>query len=349
LKIDAILKEMAGRAGAMIEAVAKALLKGHRFLVTSHRNPDGDAIGSMFAMACLLEDNDREAVLFHADPVPGPYRFLPGTDRLILDPSEVSGDFDGVVVLDVGERERIAEILPPSAEEGPFIVIDHHMKHHGDLGDVVWRQPASAVGEMLVELVRHLHWRVSEGFAECAYTAILSDTGSFRYSSTTAEALEAASWLVSKGVQPWKVASHVYETWPLSRLLLLGDVLSTLSIHCDGRLASMVVSQDALARRGATVDMTEGFVNHGRMVAGVEASVLLRERAPDLYRLSFRSRGRVDVSEVASKLGGGGHRNASGATTSGSLDDVRARLEELFAEALQQAELEDRDSCWSRH
>jgi phosphoesterase RecJ-like protein len=331
----------------MIEAVAEALRQGRRFLVTSHRNPDGDAVASMLAMACLLRDNGRQAVVFHPDPVPGPYAFLVGAADVVHDPAAVTDAFDAVVVLDVGERERIAPVLPERAASGPFVVIDHHLVH-GDLGDRVWRRPASAVGEMIVELARHLGWIVTRPFSECAYTAILADTGSFRYSSTTAEALETAAWLVRQGVQPWKVASHVYETWPAPRLRLLGDVLATLDLRCGGRFASLVISKQGLDERGATVDMTEGFVNYGRMVAGVEVAALLRERGPDLYRVSFRSRGRVDVAAIAAQMGGGGHPNASGATAAGPLEQIRGRIEELVATALEETEADDREKSWSR-
>ena len=330
----------------MINAVAEALRSGSRFLVTSHRNPDGDAVGSMLGAARLLADSGREAVVFHPDPIPGPYRFLAGADAVVGSPEEVTGGFEGVVVLDVGERDRIAEVFPAGAAAAPILVIDHHMTH-GELGDVVWRRPASAVGEMLVELARHLGWPVSVEFAECAYTAILSDTGSFRYSSTTAGCLEAAAWLVERGVQPWKVASHVYEGWPCERLRLLGDVLGTLELSCDGRLASMVVDEAMLAVRGATVDMTEGFVNYGRMVAGVEVAALLRERGAGTFRVSLRSRGRVDVSSIAADIGGGGHPNAAGATAHGLLAEVRGLVQRRVHEALAAIDLEVEDP-WSR-
>lgn len=331
----------------MIDDVARALSSGSRFLVTSHKNPDGDAIGSMLGAARLLRDNGKAVAIFHPDPVPGPYLFLSGADEVESDPDAVEGVFDGVVIVDVGERERIADRLPAGADRATFVVVDHHMSH-GDLGDVVFRRPASAVGEMLVELGRHLGWAISTEFAECAYTAILSDTGSFRYSSTTAEALETAAFLVSKGVQPWKVASHVYETWPFARLRLLGEVLGTLALGCEGQLASMVVTAETLARCGASSDMTEGFVNYGRMVAGVEVAALLRELGPDLYRLSLRSRGRVDVSSVASDFGGGGHPNAAGGTVRGPLAQTLPRLESKVQEALDAADTVLQDDCWSR-
>jgi bifunctional oligoribonuclease and PAP phosphatase NrnA len=251
------------------------------------------------------------------------------------------------VVVDVGERERIPRHLPKVTEDATILVIDHH-KNHGDLGDIVWRRPASSVGEMVVELARHLDWTVSAAFAECAYTAILTDTGSFHYSSTSESCMEAASFLLGKGVQPWKVASNVYESWPANRVQLLGDVLGTLRVAWDGRYASLAVTPEMLAFRGATVDMTEGFVNQGRRIAGVEISALFRELEPGRYRVSFRSRGRVDVATIASLLGGGGHRNASGGTVDGSLDEVREKVSALVKDALDTVDPDDSD-YWSRH
>lgn len=330
----------------MIEEVAKAFTEGRRFVVTCHLSPDGDAVGSMLAAVHLLRANGRDALAFHSELVPGPYRFLAGADAIASDPAAV-GPFDTLVVVDVGERDRIPEVLPPAADTAKVVVIDHH-QHHGDYGDAVWRRKASAVGEMIVELARHLGWVITPELAECAYTAILTDTGSFRYSSTTAACLETAAFLVSLGVQPWKVASNVYESWPSSRLLLLGDVLGTLEVSCEGRFASLVVSRDMLDDRQASIDMTEGFVNEGRRIEGVEVSALFREQSSTCYRLSFRSRGRVDVATIANALGGGGHRNASGAMAQGSLAEIRDRVTRLVAEALDAFDLDDED-CWTRH
>lgn len=330
----------------MIDKAAEVLVNGQTFIVTTHLNPDGDAIGSMLAMVHLLRAQGKQALAFHSDPVPGPYRFLEGVDEITSDVN-TPGPFDVLVVVDVGERERIPEILPTDAEKAKVLVIDHH-KQHGDYGDIVWRRKASAVGEMIVELARHLSWDVTPECAECAFTAILTDTGSFRYSSTTAYSLEAASWLVSLGVQPWKVSSHVYETWPVKRLRLLGDVLGTLEIRCEGKYASLVITQKMLDARDATVDMTEGFVNEGRKIEGVEVSALFREKSSERYRLSFRSRGRIDVSAIAAQMGGGGHRNAAGASAEGKLKEVRDRVTKLVEQALSNVDPND-PNCWSRH
>jgi phosphoesterase RecJ-like protein len=251
------------------------------------------------------------------------------------------------VIVDVGERERIPQILPSGVGSARVLVIDHHMRH-GSYGDVVWRRKASAVGEMLIELARYMGWTISTECAECAYTAILTDTGSFRYSSTTSSCLEVASFLVSLGVQPWKVASHVYESWPSERMQLLGDVLSTLELDCQGQLASLVVTKETIEARNASIDMTEGFVNQGRMIEGVEVSVLIRENGPSRYRLSFRSRGRVDVGDIAHRLGGGGHRNAAGASANGDVVSLKQRVAELVDEALSQLDPDD-GGCWSQH
>lgn len=328
-----------------MEQVAEALRQGQRFLVTCHLNPDGDAIGSMLSLVHLLRDSGREAIPFHCEPVPGPYAFLARSDE-VTDDLELDGDFDALIVVDVGERDRIPADLPEAVDGAQVIVIDHH-QHHGDLGDLVWRRRAAAVGEMIVELARHLGWETSSEFAECAYVAILTDTGSFRYSSTTARSLEAASFLVSLGVQPWRVASNVYESWPARRVHLLGDVLSTLKLSSGGQFASLVVSQQMLRNRGATVDMTEGFVNEGRRIQGVEVSALFRENGSDQYRISFRSRGRINVAQIAADLGGGGHHNAAGASTEGPLETLRDRVSELVEAALD--ELEDDAYHWSHH
>jgi phosphoesterase RecJ-like protein len=346
VRIENIIQEIKAESQVQTVAGTAALLEGaERFLITSHLNPDGDAVGSMLALMHLLRDNGKQVTVYHPDPVPGPYRFLAGADEIVAD-SDMPGEFDLFVVLDVAEPQRVSQKLPPGVKAAKMLVIDHHPPV-GDYGDFVWRWPAAAVGQMVAQLGRHLDWKISPEFAECAYTAVLADTGSFRYSSTSSLCLETASWLVERGAKPWKVASNVYESWPVRRLQLLGDVLGTLSISCEGRLASLVVSQEALAARQASVDMTEGFVNEGRKIEGVEVSALFRELAPDQFRISFRSRGRVDVGTIATHLGGGGHRNASGVTAKGDLSTIRGQVEQLVAAALVPLDPTDQ-SCWTR-
>ena len=183
------------------------------------------------------------------------------------------------------------------------------------------------MGEIVFDLARELGVPVTTALAECVYTAMLTDTGSFRYETTTARVLRIAAECIELGVSPWKVALEVYETFPRSRVELLVEVLSTLQVDIGGRFASLLARPEALARHGLGPDALEDFVNYARAIEGVEVAALFRRREDGAIRVSMRSRGTVDVSLVARNFGGGGHRGAAGCTIENlGLEEARERV-----------------------
>ena len=310
---------------ASLAAVAQALRRGQSFLVTSHPSPDGDAIGCMSATLLVLEELGKQVVAYHPDPVPRRFAFLAGTERFTsnLPP----GDFDVTVVLDCSDGRMFPEDLDRS-RLGRVVVIDHH-KTVGDLGDLVLRDPtAAAVGVLLFRVFGQLGVELNPRVAEALYCSLLSDTGSFRYQNTNPDAMRVAAALLEAGVDPWRVSSSLYEERPYRELDLLARVLQTLVVSADGICASLTVTGQMLADTGCTPDMVDGFINYARGIRGVEVAVLFRP-GPHSVRVSFRSRGKVDVSRIAESFGGGGHHNAAGCTIQGELDEIRA---DLFAE-----------------
>jgi phosphoesterase RecJ-like protein len=304
--------------------------RGRRFLLTCHVRPDGDALGSMLGLASILRALGKEVVMYNSDPVPSYLTFLPGADQVLraLPPDAA---FDATFVTDTASRSLLPAGLPPPDRSGPLVVIDHHAAHDG-FGDVPVREvDAVATGEVVLRLMRDLGVaRVPADAATPLYTAIVTDTGGFRYQGTSAETMRLGAELIEAGAEPWTVAYNVFEGWAPERLRLLGAVLETLRTECEGRVATLLVTREMLGRLGADDDMVEGLVNYARMLRGVEIAALVwewhpRDGAPQV-KLSLRSRGRADVSRVAVALGGGGHRAAAGATLAGDVDRARARV-----------------------
>jgi phosphoesterase RecJ-like protein len=209
---------------------------------------------------------------------------------------------------------------------GRIINIDHHVSN-AFFGDLNLIDPgASSAAEIIYDLIRALPAPFTREVAQNIYTGLLTDTGSFHYSNTSPKAFSVARACLLAGVDPWEVSQKVYDTQPLPRLRLLPRVLDTLELLEDGRVSSVVVTQQMLREAGATVGMTEDFINFPRSVQGVEVALLFREVTSRKYRVSMRSRGAVDVALIAGQFQGGGHPAASGCTVEGSLSDVKNQI-----------------------
>jgi phosphoesterase RecJ-like protein len=248
--------------------------------------------------------------------------------------------FDATLITDTAARTLLPRILPARSVSGPRVVIDHHLAHD-EFGDVIVRDvEACATAVVVLELAKALGLDpLPAAAAEPLYAALVADTGSFRYPGTTAATLRLAAALLDSGVDPWRVARNVFENWPMERMRLLGFAINAIETEFTGRVAIQCIPSAMIERAGASERMVEGMVEYGRMIKGVEISIMLWERRPrsdetdfgqQVSRLSLRSAGRVDVSRIAAALGGGGHRAAAGATLT---CDLREARELVLAEA----------------
>jgi len=329
-----------------MERVVAILREKQRFMVTGHLQPDGDAIGSMLALGEVLRSLGKHVVLYNPDPLPERYLFLPGTEAVVRELPK-GARFDATIVVDCGDEKLLGPTWPGRDVTGTVVVLDHH-RSHKEFGDVVLRTDACAVGEMVFRLAEDLGVPLTSAAAQAIYASMCTDTGGFRYASTTPDALRIAATLLERGAQPWKVSWYLFESWPLVRLQLLTDVLATLEVRDGGRVAMLQVSRALLARRGATSDMIEGFINYARMIDGVEVSGLVWEGDNGTIRTSLRSRGRVPVDAVAARFGGGGHLAAAGCTFEGiGLAAAKERIAEALIQAVAAAPAADED-FWSR-
>ncbi len=306
-------------------AAAEFLRAGARFVISGHRGPDGDSIGSMMALAGMLEGLGKEVVRYCADPIPYSLEFLEGAERLS---ARLPGEPDWcAVLLDASELDRAGRAFANFAQGRPLLVIDHHLGVPPESAAVCYCDPnAPAVGMLVEALAEPLGATLGRAAAEAIYASVITDTGSFHYSNTSPEALRCAARMLEAGVDPWRVSSALYEAEPAARVHLLADVLSSLELSDDGRCGWLLVSRAMLDRHGAGQDLLDGFVNYARRIKGVEVAVLAREIRGGTYKCSMRSRGLVNVAAVAGRFGGGGHRNAAGCQIDGDPASVRSTV-----------------------
>lgn len=314
----------------MIQKIVEQIKNNQRFLVLAHENPDGDAIGSTLGLANALREMGKQVVAFNIDQVPEILRFLPGCEQISAE-LPVDALFDVAFVLDAGDLVRTGIVVANHCKA--LINIDHHP--HSTFGDLCYLDTsASATAVLISRLLDACEHPLSLAVATPLYLGILSDTGSFRYSSANEEAFQVAGRLVGIGVDTWDIASRLYESLAPERMRLLGLVLPTLQISPCGRYASVAMTDDLLRLSGASEEHTDGFVNYPRAIRGVEVALFFRQVADREYKISFRSRGAIDVGGMARALGGGGHHNAAGAQVSGSLEEVRAQVADLLEQFL---------------
>lgn len=313
-----------------LSAICRVLREKERFLIACHENPEGDAIGSELALALALRKMGKTATVLNADPVPANLLFLPGAGTVVF--AEDGSKYDVAVVVDCGSPERTGHVARELLKCPLLVNIDHH-RTNGDLGELSLVDPdAAATGLLIHRVLSAMKFEIGLDVATNLYVAVLTDTGSFHYGSSSPEAFEVAGEMVRRGVDPWAVAEQVYETQSARRLRLLGRVLDSLDVSSDGRVAFITTMCADLREFDCGKDALEGFINYPRSIVGVEVAVSFREEEGGVFRVSFRSKGRVDVSAVAARFGGGGHRNAAGCTVPGTLAYVRKRvLEELAA------------------
>jgi bifunctional oligoribonuclease and PAP phosphatase NrnA len=322
---------------ASITALLDLIRGCSSFAISSHVRPDGDAIGSSLGLMHLLEGMGKQATVVFLDPIPPNFHFLPGVERI----SKHFPAADAVIFLecDSVERSSIDRREFDAAQPMLVINIDHHRSGR-PFADFNWIDPeAAAVGTMVYDLALAAGVVITPSMADCLYSSILTDTGSFNYPSTVASTFAMAERLVQSGTDASRVARAIYFCNPASKVRLLGIALSNLQI--DDAVSWSYVTLEEMERVGASVEDCEGVANHLIGIAGIEAAAFLREMPGHTqFRLSMRSRGTLDVSKIAEHFGGGGHQSASGCTMNGSLPEVVERIVEHLHAACTQLRAE---------
>jgi bifunctional oligoribonuclease and PAP phosphatase NrnA len=303
------------------------------FVVMTHIHPDGDALGSLLGFAEILETLGKRVFCYLEEPVSSLYDFMPDCFKIHTElgdlrkfVEEASGRVAAISV-DCGDCERLGENQKELLGIHPFLAIDHH-KAHKEYGDSRWiDSDCSSTGEMIYELAQVLGADISKNCAINLYVAISTDTGSFRYESTTSRTLKIAADLVERGVRPDQIASHLHENFTFQRLKLMELVLSTLKLYESGQLAFIRVTSDMFDKSGASFQDVEGFIDYPRSLRSVKVAVFIKEMRNFQISVSLRAKGECDVAEIAQSFGGGGHRNAAGFRFSGkSVEEVHSEV-----------------------
>jgi phosphoesterase RecJ-like protein len=317
----------------MLSQVVELIEAKRKFAITSHVRPDGDSLGSSLGLYWLLRALDKEVKVIMRDPVPHAYQQLPGAKQVTVTPAADSS-YNAVFVIECSDITRPGLL---DLEKQFVVNIDHHATT-ALFGSINWiDSTASACGEMIYNLAKALGVRVSKEIAECVYTALITDTGSFHYSNTTERTFKVASELLRTGVKPAKTAEAVFASYPWSRIQLMGAVLSTARRDATGRVALLRHSLEMQHSAEASDEDADGFVNYPLTVTEVEAVAMLKECEPGVYRTSLRSKGDVNVAKVAEKFGGGGHRNAAGCTLRGTWEEAEEKIVALLQDAVERA------------
>jgi phosphoesterase RecJ-like protein len=304
----------------MLKEVLKQIEQRSRFLLTSHARPDGDAIGSALGCCQILRSMGKEAEVVLRDGVPRIYQPLPYADD-VVQTEHVNGDYDAVMIL---ECDSIQRTRLQGLENRFLINIDHHVSGR-PFAHVNWIDPnAVATAEMVYRLAREAGVRISPDIANCLYTAVLTDTGSFMFAGTNEHTFALARELVLAGADPAHCARNVYFGHSTAKMRLLGAALSGL--HREGPLAWISVTQEQMLRCHAKEEDCEGLVNYALSMQGVEVALFFRELPDSRFRVSLRSKGKQDVATVAERFGGGGHQCASGCALDGPLSVATARI-----------------------
>ena len=315
----------------MLSQVVELIEARRDLAITSHVRPDGDGLGSSLGLYWLLRALGKNPEVIMRDPVPHAYRKLPGAEGVRVTPA-VDRPYDAVFVIECSDITRPGLV---DLEKQFVVNIDHHSTT-ALFGDINWiDSTASAVGEMVYNLCKAIGGRVTREIAECVYTALITDTGSFHYSNTSERTFKVASELVRAGVKPAKVSQAVFANYPWSKLELLAEVLSTVKRDPSGRVAWLVQTQEMQERARASDEDGDGFVNYPMGCGDVEACAFFKETTPGVYRVSLRSKCDVNVARIAERFGGGGHRNAAGCTFQGTWEEAERQLVALLVEAVE--------------
>jgi phosphoesterase RecJ-like protein len=300
-------------------------------LLLAHVYPDGDVLGSLLGLGLALLERGYPITMAGPHPVPDVLHFLPGAS-LLRQWSEAKETFDLVLLADCPDPSRTHGLLEGARSPTTRVVnIDHHPDNKR-YGDVNWIDPtASASGEMVYSLLLALTFPITREIATNLFTALHTDTGSFRYSNTTSHTLKVAADLVTHGADPARVAAHLYETRPAGSLKLLGRLLQEVEMSVDGNAAWLALPAGSVPE---TFLETEDLVTYPRSIAGVKVAFLLREVGAGGVKASLRAKGEVDVGRIAARFGGGGHANAAGCMLRGSLEDATRAILQAVSEAI---------------
>jgi phosphoesterase RecJ-like protein len=318
------------------DQIIELVKNAKNILITSHIDPDGDSLGSQLALENWIAGSGGKVRVINQGRIPQRYLFL-DIKRVIEnldDLSNPAGEADLVLVLECSNLERAGKVKELIAEDARIINIDHHSDNStfGSLNYIDAK--VGALGEIVYELITYAGYRMNREVATQLYAAILTDTGRFSFSSTTAKTLRICSELIELGADHKEINSQIYYNSSEPALRLLGFALQNLETFEQGKISFMVIGQDSLKNFGASTEELEGFVDYSLFLKGAKVGVLFKQKGKDLTKVSLRSQDSFDVSSLARFFGGGGHKNAAGCSIKKDLESTKELILKKIKEAL---------------
>ncbi len=313
----------------IMEKIIRHLKTSNNVLIISHIEPDGDAIGSLIALGLSLNAVDIETTMYNQSPIPMVYRFIPAVDRIQRRVSDIRRH-DTIIVLDCADISRAGSIAgdldaTPPENKPKIINIDHHVTntHFGDycLLDV----NACATAEIVYKLIKKMLVPINPAIATSIYMGILTDTGSFRFSNTNRAAFSICDEMVKLGVDPYTVAKYVYGTYSLGRIKLLNLALNSIEISDNGKLSLMTITREMFKETRTRPEDVDGIINYAKIIEDVKVAVLIQENGKKVH-VSLRSDGSIDVAQIATDFGGGGHHSAAGFSVAMGVHDLKNQI-----------------------
>ena len=325
--------------GVSFAEIGAVIAKHNSFVIMSHVRPDGDAIGSQLALGFSLMAMGKTVFLVNEDGVPESMEFLKGSEKVTQPPSEPL-DIEVAIALDTATKPRLGDgALHAASKAKVWVNIDHHISNPG-YGDINVIDAASpATGQIIYGLITELGYPLPAETRDAIYVAVSTDTGSFQYGSTTAKTYEMCADLIRRGLDVGKINADTYDSNPFRKLELMRALLNTLEISDDGKLAHWELRDEVRIGLDLQPDDSEGLIDLIRGVKGVRVAAFFEELEGGKIRVSMRSKHKgVNVCDVATRFGGGGHALAAGIRMAGPLVDAKARVLAALEEALHEVD-----------
>jgi bifunctional oligoribonuclease and PAP phosphatase NrnA len=315
-----------------IDQILKLMRDKTRFLITSHKDPDGDSVGSQLGLFNVLKNAGKQVGIINRGAMPEKYQFLNRENIIRFDNKPLGFIPEVVFVLECPSKDRAGTVVDLMPDLAIIVNIDHHQDNDNygvinyvDIG-------CCAVGELVYNILKEGKYHITPLIAENLYAAILSDTGNFRFASTTARGMKAAAELIELGANPKMIFDRIFSNASPATIRLLGYTLASLKVAGDGKISYMEVTQDSVNNAQAKIEDSEGFVDYSLSVAGVKMGILFKEIGPSEIKISIRSQNGFDAAQFARAYDGGGHINAAGFTVNKPLEKT---INEILTRAME--------------
>lgn len=316
-----------------IEKAIDLVKKSNNIFIASHINPDGDNMGSSLALALALKKINKNIVVLKSDIIPTDFTFLPGID-LIKKYDDKLGDVDLFIALDCGDKDRLGENKSLIESAKKVINIDHHISNT-NFGDInVVNPKAAATGELVYHFIKQMNIELDKDISTNIYTAINTDTGSFKYESVSSDTHRIVADLLDIGIDKTDININLYENMSFTRMKLFIKSLTTLETFNDGKIAVIEVTQDMLKETGASLEDSEGIISFIRKLSTVEAACILKELKKEDIKISLRTKRYLDASSICNKFNGGGHKRAAGCTIYKNIEEAKELIVKSIIESI---------------